>query len=71
MAVESDYARAEAPLREEYDPVVRMPKRMAALPVEEPAGAGTRLVLAVAALGALLGGTLGAVGLGIVHATRV
>jgi murein DD-endopeptidase MepM/ murein hydrolase activator NlpD len=70
MTVESEFARAEAPLREEPDPVVRMPKRMAAAPVDDPAGAGVRLVLAVAALGALLGATLGVVGLGIVHATR-
>jgi murein DD-endopeptidase MepM/ murein hydrolase activator NlpD len=70
MTVDPEYARAEGPSREEPDPVVRMPRRMAALPVEEAPGVGGRLVLAVAALGALLGGSLGAVGLGIVHATR-
>jgi murein DD-endopeptidase MepM/ murein hydrolase activator NlpD len=70
MSVESEYTRSELLPLEEPDPVVRMPKRMAAAPVEEPAGVGARLVLAVAAIGALLGASLGAVGLGIVHATR-
>jgi len=70
MAVESEHPRPELPLVEEPDPVVRMPKRMAALPDEGPAGVGARLVFGVAALGALLGASLGAVGLGIVHATR-
>lgn len=60
----------EPDLDEGPDPVVRMPKRMAA-PVEEaPPGVDVRLVLAVSGLGLALGGALGVVGLGIVHATR-
>ncbi|TAK21111.1 MAG: M23 family metallopeptidase [Myxococcaceae bacterium] len=70
MTVEPERIASELPLMEGPDPVVRMPKRMAPLPPEEPPGVGTRLVLAVAAMGALLGAGLGAVGLGIVHATR-
>ena len=70
MSVESEYRRAELPFEEEPDPVVRMPKRMVMLADDGPAGVGLRLVLGVALLGAALGGSLGAVGLGIVHATR-
>jgi murein DD-endopeptidase MepM/ murein hydrolase activator NlpD len=70
MSVESEYRRAELPFEEEHDPVVRMPKRMVTLADDGPAGVGLRLVLGVALLGAALGGSLGAVGLGIVHATR-
>ena len=55
MTVEPERIASELPLMEGPDPVVRMPKRMAALPPEEPPGVGTRLVLAVAAMGALLG----------------
>lgn len=70
MSVETEYSRSELPLVEEPDPVVRMPRRMVAPIDDGPAGVGLRLVLAVAALGAVLGGTLGGIGLGIVHATR-
>ncbi len=70
MSVEPEHVASELALMEGPDPVVRMPKRMAPLPPQEPPGVGTRLVLVVAALGALLGASLGAVGLGIVHATR-
>ncbi len=52
------------------DPVVRMPKSMAA-PLPEPPGVGARTVLAIALLGALLGAALGAMGIGIVYATRL
>jgi murein DD-endopeptidase MepM/ murein hydrolase activator NlpD len=52
------------------DPVVRMPKRMAPRVDEPPPAIGLQLVLAVAGIGLALGATLGAVGLGIVHATH-
>lgn len=52
----------------EHDPVVRMPRAMAPAEPEVP-GTSLRTVLAIAALGAVLGATLGAVGIGIVYAT--
>jgi murein DD-endopeptidase MepM/ murein hydrolase activator NlpD len=57
-------------LSPEHDPVVCMPKRMYQPPArEEPAGPGPRTVALVALGGALIGATLGAIGLGIAYAT--
>ncbi len=58
-----------APARGDDDPVVRAPRAMAAVADTGGGGVGLRSLLAIAGLGLLLGGSLGAVGLGIVHAT--
>ncbi len=50
------------------DPVVRAPKSMVVLP--ETPGFPRRMLVAIAFVGMLIGGTLGAAGLGIVYATN-
>ncbi len=68
MAAPHDDPDDDAPA---YDPVVRMPKRMYVPPPEpDPKeSAGARMMLAIAGGGALLGATLGALGLAIVWTT--
>lgn len=56
------------PLTPERDPVVRMPKRMAE-PAPPPPAISVRVVVLAGVASALLGGMLGAVGIGIVVAT--
>ena len=51
------------------DPVVRAPKHIVVLP--EPASYAIRTVAAIAMVGMLIGGSLGAVGIGIVYATQL
>src|SRR5688500_11054724 len=51
------------------DPVVRAPKSIVVLP--EPVTYASRTVLGVAMAALLLGGSLGAVGVGIVYATQM
>ena len=52
----------------EHDPVVRMPRRMAAS-APSPPGISLRVVTLVGVGGAALGAALGAMGIGIVVAT--
>ncbi|MEZ4391895.1 MAG: hypothetical protein R3A48_12425 [Polyangiales bacterium] len=56
------------PITPDRDPVVRMPKRMAE-PVAPPPAISVRVVALAGVASALLGGMLGAVGIGIVVAT--
>src|SRR5258708_1706918 len=70
MIARTDIAGAAATaLGESHDPVVRMPRTIAPA-AEGHGGVGVRFVLVVAGVGALVGGALGAVGLGIVRATQ-